>query len=422
MVEDFRSRMGDLRAEFDRIANQAEDLERIVQEQQNRLEEMDLLVRQRDEQLAEQQSHVEELETTLRQHEEEVASLQAQLAEKEQSLAERDQELAALRAQLAVYEATEEALREELVQLRQPPAPAAEVPIQTLLERFAVLESLVTHQGESVTSLHALLQEEMVRLNSRLDQLEVRLTAAPVAIPVAEALPPEEKAPAVDEAPVEVEVVPPEEEAPLPEEEIPAVEEEAPPEAEAPALVEAPVEVEVVPPEEEAPLPEEEIPAVEEEAPPEAEAPAVAEAPVAVEVVPPEEEAPLPEEEPPPVADPLQAVLQESLDMLPTATLVGLAGRDGLNVEMLARRETELAQPIELELADLTTAALQVTTALATGPLLTVAFQAGDDHLLLSPVGEDYFAYLLTPSDSPAEFQRAQAVLLQAVSQINELS
>ena len=76
---------------------------------------------------------------------------------------------------------------------------------------------------------------------------------------------------------------------------------------------------------------------------------------------------------------------------------------------------------MELELADLTTAAIQVAAALDTGPLLTVAFQAGDDHLLLSPVGKDYFAYLLTPSDSPAEFQRAQAVLLQTVSRINEL-
>jgi predicted regulator of Ras-like GTPase activity (Roadblock/LC7/MglB family) len=372
MVENFRSRMGDLRDEIDRIANQAEDLERIVQEQQVRLEETDLLVRQRDEQLAEQQAHVEELESALHQRKEEVTSLQAQLAEKEETLSARDQELAALKAQLAVYEATEDALREELAQLRQVPAPAAEVPIQPLLERFAVLESLVTHQGESLTNLRSLIQEEMGQLHGRLDQLEARLAVAPAAIPVSEVAPPEEEAPPVAEAPAVAEVAPPEE--------------EAPPVAEAPAVAE------VAPPEEEAP--------------------------------PPEEEAPPPEEEAPPVAaaDPLQAVLQESLDMLPTAALVGLAGRDGLNIDRFARHETDFAHPVELELADLATAAIQVTSALATGPLLTVAFQAGDDHLLLSPVGEDYFAYLLTPSDSPTEFQRAQAVLLQTVSRINELA
>jgi predicted regulator of Ras-like GTPase activity (Roadblock/LC7/MglB family) len=107
--------------------------------------------------------------------------------------------------------------------------------------------------------------------------------------------------------------------------------------------------------------------------------------------------------------------------MLPEAALVGLAGRDGLSVEMLVRHEPTFPQPLEVELADLTSEASRVAAALGAGPLLTVAFQAGDDHLLLSPVGEEHFAYLLTPSDSPADFRRAQAVLLQAVSRIHEL-
>ena len=88
---------------------------------------------------------------------------------------------------------------------------------------------------------------------------------------------------------------------------------------------------------------------------------------------------------------------------------------------MLARREPPFAQPLEVELADLTTEAGRVAAALGTGPLLTLAFQAGDEHVLLSPVGEEHFAYLLTPSDSPADFRRAQAVLLQAASRIHDL-
>lgn len=371
MVENFRSRMGDLRQEMDRIAGQAEEMERIVQEQQVRLEEMDLLVRQRDEQLSEQQAHVEELESTLRQHKEDLTTLRAQLAEKEQSLAVRDQELDALRAQLSQHEETEAALREELAQLRQAPTAAAEpVPVQPLLERFAVLESLVNRQGESLFSLRAIIQEEMARLHSRLDQLEARLAAAPVSIPtprVAEVAPPVEAAAPAALSPLAAPVT------------------EAPPPAVALPDVALPVE----------------------------NAPAVL---------------PTVEIEPPPIApfalveaDSLQTVLQETMDMLPTAALVGLAGRDGLNVEMLVRREPAFAQPLELELADLTAKVSRVAAALNTGPLLTVAFQAGDEHLLLSPVGEDHFAYLLAPADSPGDIQQAQAVLLQTVSRINDL-
>jgi predicted regulator of Ras-like GTPase activity (Roadblock/LC7/MglB family) len=344
MVENFRSRMGDLRQEMDRIASQAEELERIVQEQQVRLEEMDLLVRQRDEQLAEQQAHVEEMEATLRRHDEEVSALRAQLAEKEQALADKEAELAALRTRLSEYEAAEAALREELAQFRQaPPAPVVEVPLQTLVERFAGLEGLVNRQGESLAALRSLIETEMARLHGRLDHLEARL-AAPPAVP-----------PPITVAPVEV----------------------------PPPVVAAPVEVA--------------LPTVVEAAPP----------PVPLVVA---------------EADSLQTVLQDTLEMLPAAALVGLAGRDGLVVEMLVRREPNFAQPLELELADLATEATRVAAALNTGPLLTMAFQSGDDHVLLSPVGAEHFAYLLTPTDSPADFQQAQAVLLQAVSRLNEVS
>lgn len=345
MVDNFRSRMGDLRQEIDRIASQAEELEHVVQEQQVRLEEMDLLVRQRDEQLAEQQAHVEGLESALRQREEDLTALRAQLAAKEQALAAQDADLAGLRAQVAEHEAAEAALREELARARLAPA-AAGLSAQPLLERFAVLEGLVNRQGESLAALRTLIQEEMGRLHGRLDHLEERLAAAPAVLP----------------APV------------------------AEPLAPAATLVVEPL--------------------------------APAAAPVA-EIVPPEKEAvPLAAGE----ADSLQTVLQDTLDMLPEAALVGLAARDGLNVEMLVRHELAFPQPLELELADLTAEATRVAAALSAGPLLTVAFQSGNDHVLLSPVGEEHFAYLLTPADSPAEFQRAQAVLLQTVSRLNDLS
>lgn len=345
MVDNFRSRMGDLRQEIDRIASQAEELEHVVQEQQVRLEEMDLLVRQRDEQLAEQQAHVEGLESALRQREEDLTALRAQLAAKEQALAAQDADLAGLRAQVAEHEAAEAALREELARARLAPA-ATGLSAQPVLERFAVLEGLVNRQGESLAALRTLIQEEMGRLHGRLDHLEERLAAAPAVLPapVAEPL--------------------------------------------APAAT----------------------PAVE---------PVVPTAAPAVEIVPPEKEAvPLAAGE----ADSLQTVLQDTLDMLPEAALVGLAARDGLNVEMLVRHELAFPQPLELELADLTAEATRVAAALSAGPLLTVAFQSGNDHVLLSPVGEEHFAYLLTPADSPAEFQRAQAVLLQTVSRLNDLS
>jgi|GEM_PF-1548572 len=367
MVDNFRSRMGDLRQEIDRIASQAEELEHVVQEQQVRLEEMDLLVRQRDEQLAEQQAHVEGLESALRQREEDLTALRAQLAAKEQALAAQDADLAGLRAQVAEHEAAEAALREELARARLAPA-AAGLSAQPLLERFAVLEGLVNRQGESLAALRTLIQEEMGRLHGRLDHLEERLAAAPAVLP----------------APV------------------------AEPLAPAATLVVEPLAPAA------APVVEPLAPA----AAPVAEPLAPAAAPVA-EIVPPEKEAvPLAAGE----ADSLQTVLQDTLDMLPEAALVGLAARDGLNVEMLVRHELAFPQPLELELADLTAEATRVAAALSAGPLLTVAFQSGNDHVLLSPVGEEHFAYLLTPADSPAEFQRAQAVLLQTVSRLNDLS
>jgi predicted regulator of Ras-like GTPase activity (Roadblock/LC7/MglB family) len=375
MVEDFRSRMGDLRQEIDRIASQAEDMERVVQEQQVRLEEMDLLMRQRDEQLAEQQAHVEELEATLRGQDEELAALRAQLAEKEESLAERDQEVTALQARLAEYEANEAVLREELAQLRRAPVPV-EVPIQPVLERFAVLESLVGRQGDSLVTLRSLVEEEMARLHGRIDQLEAHLLAAPPAIPT----------------PAAIAVAPPVEAAP-------PAEVAAPGEAAPPAEVAAPGEA--APPAEVA-APGEAAPPAEVAAPGEKVSPPVVSLPVSE-------------------ADSLQSLLQDTLDMLPAAAMVGLAGRDGLTVEMLVRRELAFAQPLELGLADLTTEAVRVAEALNTGPLLTVAFQAGEEHVLLTPVGGDHFVYLLTPVDSAANFQQAQAVLLQAVSRLNEL-
>jgi predicted regulator of Ras-like GTPase activity (Roadblock/LC7/MglB family) len=389
MVEDFRTRMGDLREEINRIAGQAEELERVVREQQVRLEEMDLLVRQRDEQLAERQARVEELERTLRQREEEVAALRAQLAEREQTLIGKEDELAALRAQLVEREAAESALRAELARAGQPPSPpVVEVPIEAFLERIGVIENLVNGQGESISALRTLLQQEMAGLHARLDRLEARLAAAPVpAVAAAPLIPWAEEIVAPPVPQVEEVAAPP----------MPQVEEVAAP---------LPPQVEEVA----ALLP----PQVEEVA-------AVAPAAVPVlEVVPPVAEVVAP----PPavtVADSLQVVLQETLEMLPEASLVGLAGRDGLSVEMLARREPAFPQPLEVELADLSTEATRVATALGAGPLLTIAFQAGDDHLLLSPVGEEHFAYLLTPADSPADFRRAQAVLLQAASRIGEL-
>lgn len=342
MMENFRSRMGDLRQEMERLASQADELERIVQEQQLRLEEMDLQVRQRDEQLAEQQARIEELEAALHQREEEVASLRALLSEREGALSHKEGEISALRSQLAEREAAESALREELARLT--PGAVGEIaqaPLQSLMERFGVLENLVNRQGNSLASLRTLIQEEMVRLHARLDRLEACLEGA-----IAPAAP-AGRPPSVPAAPA----------VPAPAPVVPAV---APP---PPELVVAPAEV----------------------------------------------------------ADPIQAALLEALESLPLARTIGLAGRDGLSVESVGRGEQVLDQPLEAELADLTTEAARVANALGTGPLLTLAFQTGAEHCLLSPVDEDHFVFVLVPTESPAEFRLAQAVLLQAVSRLRDL-
>ncbi len=323
LLESFRSRLGEARQDWDWLLNQAEDLARIVQEQQLRLEEMDLLVRQRDGQLAEQQTRIEELEAALRQRTAEVDELRARLAEREQVHAQQEEELADLRLQLAQREALAATLRQELAQ-----AQAAQVamprdvtlPAQALLERIDALEVLVQRQGESLAALRPLIQEEMARLHSRIDRLEARLAAAPV--------------------------------------------------------VAAP----------------------------------------AVPVVPPPAPAPVARGE-----GPLQELLGEALDSLPAASLIGLAGLDGIGVDLVARAEPPAGAPLEVELADLAAGAVRAVEALGTGPLLTVAFQAGAEHYMVSPVGESHFAYLLLPDAAFDEFRHAQAVLLQAAGRLNDL-
>ncbi len=348
MMENFRSRMGDLRQEMERLAGQADELERIVQEQQVRLEEMDLQVRQRDEQLAEQQARIEELEATLRQREEELASLRALLAEREGALSHKEGEISVLRSQLAEREAAEAALREELARLTQGTAgEPVQVPLQAFMERFGALENLVTRQGNSLAGLRTLIQEEMVRLHTRLDHLEACLEGLPAAAP------PAGRAPVAPAAPTTPTVAPAK-------------------------LAVTPVEPTVAPP--------------------------------PVELV-----------AAPEVADPIQAALLEALESLPLARTIGLAGRDGLSVESVGRGEQALDQPLEVELADLTAEAARVANALGVGPLLTLGFQAGEEHCLLSPLDEDHFAFVLTPAESPADFRLAQAVLLQTVSRLRDL-
>ncbi|MGB9722960.1 MAG: hypothetical protein ACP5OO_05215 [Chloroflexia bacterium] len=319
MLEDFLARMGELRLEMERLAGQAQELERVVQEQQLRLEEMDLLVRQRDEQLAERQARVEELEERLRRRERELAEAQARLAEAEASCSRQREELEGLQALLAQREASEAALREELALREGPAAPeAAAFPVQTLLERLATLEELAHRQAAELAGLRSVFQEEVSRLSGRLERMEAGLRAAPPA----------------------------------------------------------------------------EVPA-----------PAVAVAPPPVELV----------------ADPLQALLQEALESLPEALCAGLSGLDGLNVALAVRREWAAGEVLEVELAELTAEAARVASALGTGPLLTLAFQTGTEQCLVSPVSEDHFAFLVTPAASTDDFRRAQAVLLQAASRLNEL-
>ena len=375
MLEDFRSRMGEVREEMDQLARQAEEMERVVQEQQVRLEELDLLVRQRDEQLAEQQARVEELEGALRQRDQEIEDLRAQLAQREEAtsqqrqeiedlrgqLAQREEtisqqreEVEDLRAQLAQREAAEVALREELTRaqahlIEREAVPEEKASVQELLARLSTLEDLVRQQNDTLAGVHSLIQEEMGQLHSRLDRLEAGIIAGPAPTPVAVAAPPVEEAIPLEEvvAPAEVVVAP-----------------EAPPE---------PVEV-IAPPIEVA---------------------------VAAE-------------------DPLQAPLYAALEMLPEALAAGLAGLDGLGVEIVAREKVHFDGPLEVELAELATSASRVAAAIGTGPLLTLAFQTGAEHCLVSPVGQEYFAFLLIPADSTAGFRQAQAVLLQAASRLSE--
>lgn len=322
MLEDFLSRMGELRLEMERLAGQAQELERVVQEQQLRLEEMDLLVRQRDEQLAERQARVEELEERLRRRDRELAEMQTRLAEAEATCLRQKEELAELQALLSQREESEAALREELALRERPAAPEeATLPIQALLERLSTLEGLARQQAGELAGLRSAFQEELSRLNGRLERLEAGLRVAP------------------------------------------------PP---------------VAPP---------------------VEAPAVAIAPPPVELV----------------ADPIQALLQEALESLPEAFCIGLSGLDGLNVALAARQEWAVGEPLEVELAELAAEAGRVASALGTGPLLTLAFQTGAEHYLISPVSEDHFAFVVTPAVSADDFRRAQAVLLQAASRLNEL-
>jgi len=338
MLEDFRSRMGDLRQEMDRLANQAEELERVVREQQVRLEELDLQIRQRDEQLAEQQSRLEELQAALEKSEQALPELRAELAEREAALSRQGAELEELRAQLAQREANETALREELA--RASLAAAAPVPAEAvasgLLERFAALEGLAQSQRETLTRILFLLQEQLAQPRER-PAPRATAPAVPPSIPPARVVVPAE------EAPARVEVA-------------------------APAVKVA-------------------VPMAE-----------VAEA-----------------------ENPFQASLQEALESFPAATLASLAGRDGLTVETVARGERPAAEPLEVELADLTSEAHRVAAAVGTGPLLTLAFQSGDLSYLVSPVGVDYFAFLLMPAGSMEEFRHAQAVLLQTASRLSEL-
>jgi hypothetical protein len=413
MLDDFRSRMGELREEIDRWTSQAEELERVVQDQQVRLEEMDLLVRQRDEQLAEQQARVEELDEALRQREKELTELRTRLDEREETLSKQDESLEDLRSQLIKREATETVLRERLAQaeaqLAEQAAPPKEAVDQALLERFSTLDEtvqqvdhtflerftaldeMVQKNGQVLSSVQTLIEQQLSQLQERLARMEADLRAVPPPLP-AEAVPPPEEVPPPE---AKEEEAPPEEVAPPEAEEV-----EAPPEEEAPPEAE---EVEA-PPEEEAPPEVEEV-----EAPPEEEAPPE------VEVVeaPPKDVARL-------VDDPVQVLLHEALEMLPDASLVGFAGSDGLGVGFAARGQRDPDQPLEVELADLTLDARRISQTLGSGPLVTLAFQTGEQHYLISPVSADYFAFMLAPAGSTAEFRQAQATLLQVASQLSE--
>jgi len=366
MPEDLRSRMDSVLEEIQRLTAQAEEWQRVAQQQQAQLEELDLLVRQRDEQLAERQARVEELEEILRQRDQEIETLRGQLAEGAEALPRWEQELAVLRQQLAEKEAVEAVLREELARLTGSALPAAG-PAPHWTAALDALTEQARAQSETLTALRIWLQEEMGQLHGRLGRLEAGLAALPPPAPAKEAV-------AVTAPPM---VVPSTEMA-----EAPAVEAvAAAPPTFAPPTV----------------LPE--TPAVE-----------------AVAAAPPTFAPPIAPEEP------LQALLYEVLDNLPAATCIGLASLDGLAVEMMARQEQRFALPLEIELADLTREALHTADALGIGPLLTIAFQVHAEHCLISPIGEDHFVFLLTPLEGGEQFRRAQAILLQTAIRLNEIA
>lgn len=405
MIDDFRSRMSELRQEMDLLTSQAEDLERVAQEQQGRLEEMDLLVRQRDDQLAEQQTRIDELETTLQEREQELGELREHLAGLEATLSQQNEDLEDLRAQLVHREETIQTLREELAhaetQLAEQEAPPEEEALQSILERFSTLEKRMESQGETLSQLHAEFKQEMSELHQRLSNIELALTEAilrPAPAAVAVHAPPEEIAPVEQEAPV------------LAEQAAVVLAEEAP------AVLEAAEEILKAPPViEPAPLVLEE-PEIIEKAP-------AAEAAAALEELPlvsAAEIAAAPPEVSVAVEDPLQALLYDALENLPGARMAGLAGHDGLGVEV-ATLDGEQNKLLEIELAELMAKAHRAANALGTGPLLTLAFLIGEEHCLVSPVSTDYFTYLLTPAESTDQFRRAQAVLLQAASRLKEL-
>ncbi len=337
MLEDFRTRMAELRQEMERLTSQAEELERIVREQQAHLEELELQVRQRDEQLGEQQALLEDKERELRERTEELEAARLALAEREERLSRQEQELEELRAQLAQREATEAVLREELARATVARrVPMEEATLGDVMERVVAIESRLEQHGEILTWL----REGLARLT---EQAEAFL-ALPRPIPaVGEATPPVPEAVAVSLEPTVAEAI------------------SAVPEA--------------------------------------------------------AERAAVPSEAP----EIMQAILWEALEGLPGARVAGFAGCDGLAVEVVSRDATPASPLLEVELADLTQEASRVASALGTGPVLTVAFQAGETSCLVSPVGPDYFAFLLAPSNSMDNLRYAQAVLLQAASRLSEL-
>ncbi|MGC8874573.1 MAG: hypothetical protein ACP5SI_09045 [Chloroflexia bacterium] len=340
MLDDFRTRIAELRQEMERLTGQAEELERIVREQQAHLEELELQVRQRDEQLAEQQALLEQMERDLRERTEQLEAARLALDEREEAVSRLEQELEEVRAQLAQREATEAVLREELARATvERRVPAEEATLADVMERVVALEQRLQHHEEMLARLEELAHEGVARITGQLEAV----LALPRPVPAREVVSPAAVAPEVVEA--------------------------AP----------APVAVQAV-------------------------------------AVPAEQLAPAVE-----VAEGMQAILWEALENLPRARVAGFAGRDGLAIEIVSRAEAPASPLLEVELADLIEEASGVAGALGTGPVLTLAFQAHETSCLVSPVGPDYFAFLLAPSSSIDDLRYAQAVLLQAASRLSEL-